>query len=310
MSHGKTITQPILVMMSWRGGARLQRCLESIAPARHYFKRIILSITAPADSEDMRRALAFAGQYRGIEVICTGKELPTMEHQAFWISYLQRTGAEPSDWIYWLAYDDQVRRRGIDAIVDSEGNWPLEPQTAYIGPWAMRHEGDDELWKKDPARPMESWTSFPTQGPLVLPLLQWIAQQIEQPTYMQMSGSVIQVGCYIALRDSFPKKRSPMRIEMATAVAGDAVAVAEFAEPLVIIYGRPNSDRANHGDHTRGQDLNLMALITRKHMGSWLFDPSSKSLTVALKNFIRRRARPGTVTLKEEWRIRQEMILE
>ena len=48
--------QPILVMMSYRGGERLQRCLDSIATAEHHFKRIVLSITAAEDSEDIARA--------------------------------------------------------------------------------------------------------------------------------------------------------------------------------------------------------------------------------------------------------------
>lgn len=305
MSQGKDITQPILVMMSWRGGARLQRCLESIAPARHHFKRIVLSITAPVDSGDMRQALAFAHQFEGIEVICTGKELPTMEHQAFWISYLQRTSAQPSDWIYWLAYDDQVRTRGINAIVDSEGNWPLESRTAYFGPWAMRHEGADELWKGDPALPMESWTSFPKQGPLTLPLITWISQQIEQPTYMQMSGSVIQLMNYVALRDGFPRKQSPMRIEMATAVAGNVLAAAEFPEPLVIIYGRPNSDRANYGSQARSEDLHLASLLA---MRSETRSPLGFHMLKAILLRITERLRKRNSHPREEWRVRCSSI--
>ncbi len=88
-----------------------------------------------------------------------------MDHQRFWISYLERTGARPHDWIYWLAYDDQVRLRGIERLVDEHGNWPLEKGTAYFGPWAMRHEQADQLFDGPWDEPLESWTSFPVPGP-------------------------------------------------------------------------------------------------------------------------------------------------
>lgn len=104
----------------------------------------------------MRRAKEFQRENPEVEVLCTGRELPTMQHQAFWVDYLQRTGTRPTDWIYWLAYDDEVRSRGIDAITDAHGNWPLTPQTAYFGPWAMRHEQAETLWNGDPQEPLES----------------------------------------------------------------------------------------------------------------------------------------------------------
>ena len=58
-----------------------------------------------------------------MEVICTGEEWPTMQHQTFWVEYLIRSGLV-QDWIYWLAYDDEVRASGIEAIVDEAGSWP------------------------------------------------------------------------------------------------------------------------------------------------------------------------------------------
>ena len=255
--------QPILIMMSYRGGARLERCLESIAAAEHHFKRIILSITAAEDSDDMRIATEFQQQHPKAEVICTKGELPTMAHQAFWIHYLEQTGAAKSDWIYWLAYDDQVRTRGIDNLVDQHGNWPLTSGTAYFGPWAMRHEQADQIWSGDPEADLESWTSFPIEGPLQLPVAKWIGNQLVQPTYMQMSGSVIALESHQRVVNGRPKKKGPMRIEMATAATLNITTVEEFAEPISIIYGRPNSDRASYGNAARSEDVHLVAWLAR-----------------------------------------------
>lgn len=256
-------TRPILVMMSWRGGDRLARCLSSIAPALPHFSRVVLSITADASSDDMAQATEFSRQHPSVEVICTGRELPTMQHQAFWIDHLQRTGSTPNDWILWLAYDDALRLRGIESIVDARGDWPLASGTAYFGPWALRHEDADRLWEGDPTAPVESWTSFPASGPLRLPLLTWIDSQLRQPTYMQMSGSLCQLRNFIELRDGRPRKAGPMRIEMATAAGSTTTAVAELPEPITIIYGRSNSDRASYGPDARREDLHLIARLAR-----------------------------------------------
>ena len=249
--------------MAWRGGARFKRCLASIAASQHHFQRVILSVTSDENSDDMRAAQAFKKQHPRTEVICTGRELPTMQHQAFWIDYLQRTGATPTDWIYWLAYDEVVKPTGIDRIIDTEGNWPLQPGTVYFGPWAMRHESADDLWHGDSLEPLESWTSFPQRGPLRLPLMRWIRDQLRQPTYMQMSGSVCPFGNFIEIKDGKPAKQGPMRIEMAIAASRSTTHVQEFSEPVSIIYGRSNSDRASYGKAARREDAHLLAWLAR-----------------------------------------------
>lgn len=300
MTEQTTITQPILVMMSWRGGERLQRCLESIAASTHHFTRIILSITAPHNSEDMQRAIAFAERHSGVEVLCTDKELPTMQHQAFWVSYLERTGAQPTDWIYWLAYDDQVRTRGIEEIIDDHGNWPLTPGTAYFGPWAMRHEKPDELWNGDAKEPLECWTSFPLEGPTTLPVLTWIQDQLIQPTYMQMSGSVCQFQSFLHMRDGKPTKSGPMRIEMAIAATTCNNQVAEFPTPISIIYGRSNSDRATYGTKARKEDLHLLITMLKRTRSQATTPIKIAGIaTSALKTS----RQPHRIT--EDWRIRR-----
>jgi hypothetical protein len=256
-------TQPILVCMAWRGGERFARCLESIHAASEHFSRIVLSITGPIDGPDMELAKQAHRTDPRIEVICTDRELPTMRHQAFWIEHLLATGAKESDWIYWLAYDDEVRSRGIRAITVHDGAWPLRPGTAYFGPWAMRHEQPDVLWNGDQDEALESWTSFPTEGPTRLPVARWVADQLRQPTYMQMSGSVNQLRSFIDVKNKRPRKSGPMRIEMAIASAPGIRAVEEFGEPISIIYGRANSDRASYGAAARREDAHLAAWLLR-----------------------------------------------
>ncbi len=267
-AHGtKSVVQPILVTLVYRGGDRFKRALESIGSAEHLFSRIVVSITGAADSEDMRSVDAYLdnrhreGTGSKVEVICSGVELPTMDHQRFWIDHLETTGASPEDWIYWLAYDDQVRARGIEALIDEDGNWPLELGTIYFGPWAMRHERADQAFDGPWDVPIESWTSFPVKGPTGLTVADWICRQFRQPTYLQMSGSLATLRNFQALRDSWPRKRGPMRIEMAMAAAPSNTHVVELPEPIVIIYGRPNSDRANYAKTARREDIHLIAWL-------------------------------------------------
>lgn len=257
--------QPVLVVMDYRGGERFQRCLDSIHRAEHLFSRIVISVTATIDSPDMALAEAYLASHPDskAELICTGLELPTMQHQAFWVEYLQRTGVLGSDWIYWLAYDDEVRASGIELLLEADGSWPLQRGTAYFGPWAMRHEQADSIYSGPWNAPLESWTSFPIQGPTRLPVLEWIANQLRQPTYMQMSGSVCTFESFQQVRDRKPRKTGPMRIEMAVAAASCNRFVAEFPEPVSIIYGRSNSDRAAYGRSARKEDLHLAAWLTR-----------------------------------------------
>ena len=256
-------TQPILVMMSWRGDARLQRCLDSIAENTDQFKRIIISITATPDSEDMTIARAFQSQHRKAEVLCTNTELPTMEHHAFWVDYLEKSQAQPTDWIYWLAYDDELNTSGITQIQGPDGSWPLELNTVYFGPWAMRHETPTQLWSESDNEDMPVWTSFPKDGPTRLPVLTWIKDQLDQPTYMQMSGSLIPFRNYLELRHGKPKKVGPMRIEMAAALGRGTQFCQELKEPVSVIYGRSDSDRATYGNAARREDVHLVAWIIR-----------------------------------------------
>lgn len=296
--------KPILVVMVWRGGGRFTRCLNSIAEGTQYFSKIVLSITSQPDSADMVAAQEFQENHSNVEVICTGRELPTMQHQDFWVTHLENSGVKPSEWIYWLAYDDQIWPTGLKALTDSNNELHLDPKSVYFGPWAMRHEQPDVLWHGDESAPMETWTSFPESGPTTLPLFAWISDQLRQPTYMQMSGSVIPFANYLQLRDSTPKKSGPMRIEMATAAGSDTTTVSEFAEPVSVIYGRSNSDRANYGKAARAEDIHLLRYLARHVRSNPSQIPSFSGLLIRqafskLAEYFHMR-QPHT----EEWRVR------
>jgi len=294
--------RPILVCMSWRGGQRLTRCLESIDRAQEHFDRIVVSVAAAHDSRDARTVKDFQSRIPALEFICPGQELPTMEHRAFWVDHLVRSGARPSDWVFWLAYDDEVRVSGIKEIVDPSGNWPLRAGTAYFGPWAMRHESPGSLWEGDRSASLESWTSFPLGGPAVLPVTQWVSDQLRQPTYMQMSGSVNPLQSFITLRDRHPRKRGPMRIEMAIATSPNTRFVQEFPTPVTIIYGRANSDRASYGKSARIEDLHLAAWLARYAVHHPHSLPNIMRGAAAVVSAYARAALP-----REEWRVRDEV---
>lgn len=299
-----SVTQPILVCMVWRGGERFERCLASLGTSAHYFQRIVLSVTSAPDSEDVTRAEAFAANHHNVEVLCTGREMPTMEHQAYWVSYLESVGVSPTEWIYWLAYDDEVRATGVEQLVDHDGNWPLIPGTAYFGPWAMRHEKADQLFNGPWDADLESWTAFPVPQPTQMPVIDWVRLQLAQPTYMQMSGAVMQFGSYLTLRDHRPRKTGPMRIEMAAALSPPTRTVAEFAEPVAIIYGRPNSDRASYGRAARKEDLHLIGWLLR-HQGARPSDwPAILRLAWTLTSMTSSRLLARKPPAEEEWRVR------
>lgn len=110
--------------MSWRDGQQFERCLTSIVGGAHHSQRIVLSFMSSVNSEnsdDMKDANAFQEQHPQVDVICTGKELPPMQHQASRVDYIDRSVAQPTDWGYWLAHDDEPEATGIDAITDDDG---------------------------------------------------------------------------------------------------------------------------------------------------------------------------------------------
>lgn len=95
-----------------------------------------------------------------------------------------------------------------------------------------------------------------------------------------------------------------MRIEMATAACLGTQTIGEFDDPVCVIYGRSNSDRAAHGKAARREDIHLIIWVVRYTLSL------STSLTTILKLCrqqvwaqIARRIRPDSRP-QEEWRTR------
>lgn len=264
--------QPVLVMPVYRGGAKFQRALESVRGAEDFFKRVIISLNSPLGSPDEKTVEDFrATGDTNIEVIQTGEELPWIPHQFFWLDYLESTGEGSETWVMWFAHDDELRPRGIRNLVDQRGNWPLEDGTIYLGPWGMRYDPPGELFDGDRNGPLESWTSFPIDGPVRMPVAQWIADQLVQPTYINMSGCVTKLESFQQLRDFLYQKPGGMRIEMATAAAPVNRTAEEFSEPLVITYTSKGSDRTTYTKVARKDDAHLITWLANNaahHPGS------------------------------------------
>jgi hypothetical protein len=99
-----------------------------------------------------------------------------------------------------------------------------------------------------------------------------------------------------------------MRIEMAIASAPPTTNVEEFPEPVSIIYGRSNSDRASYGRAARKEDVHLAAWLAqyvRQHPGEWtrLAGTGADVVAMYVKAAVTRTGLP-----QEEWRVRGEVL--
>jgi len=298
--------RPTLVLPVYRGGERLKRSLASVRESEKYFDRIVVSLNSAQGSQDE----ATIAEYKSIgstkiEVIQSGSELPWMAHQYFWLDYLESTGTKPDDWVYWFAHDDVVKQSGIANLVDEHGNWPLEQGTIYLGPWGMRYDEVDTLYDGPTDTDVESWTSFPLEGPLRLPVGEWIAQQLEQPTYINMSGCITTLGSFQQLR-AFPlAKPGGMRIEMATAAAPRNLFVQELPEPVIITYTCKVSDRTKYAKVARKDDRHMVAWLANyvaHHPGAAL--PSARAAAQVALSYLKVMTKSGSLPA-EDWRFRE-----
>ena len=300
-----TPVQPVLVLPVYRGGAKFARALASIRPCEHLFRRIVVSLNSSEGSEDRATVAEFLAQGPSrIEVIQTGAELPWMQHQYFWLTHLEQSGETGDDWVMWFAHDDQLRPRGIANLVDSDGNWPIEPHVTYLGPWGMRYDPLGGMYDGPIDALLESWTSFPLEGPLRLPVAEWIAQQLELPTYINMSGCVTQLASFQALRKFPYAKPGGMRIEMATAAAPNNRFVQEMKEPIVITYTSKGSDRTTYAKVARKDDLHMAAWFANyliHHPGGIR---SAGRAAYSLSNQRIQQAFGKASPVKEDWRYR------
>lgn len=301
--------QPVLVMPVYRGGAKFKRALESVRGAERLFRRVVISLNSPLGSSDESAIEGFrASGDTKVEVIQTGEELPWIPHQYFWLDYLETTGEGSSSWVMWFAHDDELRPRGISDLTDEAGSWPLADGTIYLGPWGVRYDPPGGLYKGDPHAPLESWTSFPLDGPLRMNVAQWVSDQLIQPTYINMSGCVTQLRSFQQLR-SFPyPKPGGMRIEMATALAPGNSFVQEFSTPAVTTYTSKGSDRTTYSAVARKDDRHLVAWLSNY----LVHHPTQVSaLTRASAIIARQRLRQltaGDEAPAEDWRCRATLL--
>ena len=300
--------QPVLVLPVYRGGDKFRRALASMRPAESYFRRIVVSLNASRGSSDEN----IIEEYRAtgsskVEVIQTNAELPWIPHQYFWLDYLSKTGERARDWLLWFAHDDQLRLRGLHSIADVDRSWRLTEGTIYLGPWGMRYDPPGGLYDGPVDAPLESWTSFPLAGPLRLPVSKWIAQQLEQPTYINMSGCITQLASFQAIRQFPIPKPGGMRIEMATAAAPINLHVQELSQPVVITHTSTSTDRTTYAPVARRDDVHLVAWLANYLMRHPSAIPPIARAAASLASRSLRHVAQRNSFVREDWRYRSTL---
>ena len=169
----------------------------------------------------------------------------------------------------------------------------------------MRYDPLGGMYEGPADAPLESWTSFPIDGPLRLPVGEWIAQQLEQPTYINMSGCVTQLASFQALRRFPVAKPGGMRIEMATAAAPGNLAVEEFSTPVVITHTSKGSDRTTYAAVARKDDAHMAAWLGNyvlRHPSALM--PTTRAATRVGGAYARKALGRGSLPA-EDWRYRE-----
>ena len=297
--------QPVLVLPVYRGGRKFDRALSSLRSAEPFFRRVVVSLNSPSDSPDLAALNDYLSQIPSkVEAIHTLEELPWMAHQYFWLDYLEKTGEASTDWVLWFAHDDQLRPQGMEALSDENGSWTLGDRTIYLGPWGMRYDPPGGMYDGPADSPLESWTSFPLDGPLRLSVGEWIAQQLEQPTYINMSGCITQLASFQAMRRFPVSKPGGMRIEMATAAAPNNLYVEELSEPVVITHTSPSTDRTTYANVARKDDAHMVSWLANyiAHHPTALGSTARASATIIKRAITQRLGRDSSVG--EDWRMR------
>jgi hypothetical protein len=302
------IVRPVLILPVYRGGDRFRRALHTMPEAAPWFERVVISVNSEPESADHRVALDAARSLPRCDVVLTGRELGWIEHQNFWVTQVEAMGYGRDTWIYWFAHDDELRPAGIRAIVDAHGNWPLRRGTIYLGPWAMAADDPDDLGRGVDQSVLDSWTSFPLPGPLRMTVAEWIADQLVQPTYINMSGAITTLETFLRMRDFPFTKPSGMRIEMAAAASLQNSYVEELSTPTIVTYGRADSFRTKFDAVARRDDAHLMAWLGRyvaAHPSS--LPEITRALTSVTASHVRHRLF-GAPLPTEEWRFREQVF--
>jgi hypothetical protein len=256
--------RPVLVIPVYRGGERFARCLRSLVCAAEYFSSVVISINGPAESLDLQAAEGFQLQAGlAVAVLNTTVEMNSMSHSRFWTNELRRRHLPATAHVMWLGHDDELNPEGL-ALACPEGQWPLQPSTMILGPWQLRHESVDALYEAPENEKLETWTCFPDRAAPPQPSLNWVCDQLLNPTYLNLTGGVFAFGSLLDIVDFRIRKASGMRMEMTLATAPGTLFITELAEAVTIVHGRADSDRATIPvAHTRRDDRHLLMWLSR-----------------------------------------------
>ena len=300
-----TDPRPVLLIPVYRGGERFERCLSSLTCAPEYFSAVVLSMNSPRESADHLLALEFQASAKlPVVVLNTGTELTSMDHSRFWANELRTQFLPETTQLMWLGHDDELDPEGL-AISCPGGSWPIRESTMLLGPWKLRHESVGELYRVPEDEQLEVWTCFPDQQSKPQTAIDWVCDQLLHPTYLNLTGGVFPFAGVLDIVDHRIRKQSGMRMEMTLATTRGSRYITELPEPVTIVYGRADSDRATiPAVHARADDRQLMKWLTRYAS----FTPTAKvrlAATVAKLTTLRARVAIGKASLPaEDWVVR------
>ncbi len=297
--------RPIIVIPVYRGGERFQRCLASLAGAPDYFAAIVVSINGPAGSPDHERALEYqAHAGLPVEILNTTVEMNSMSHIRFWASELRNAGLATSATLMWMGHDDELNPEGL-RLVAPHGRWPLAEDTMVLGPWVVRHEAVDEVTVPAADDVSETWTCFPDPWVIKRPSMEWVCDQLMHPTYLNLTGGVFTFESLLAMIDFPVRKKAGMRAEMTLATAPKTTFITEFDQPIVIVYGRADSDRATiPTSDARSDDRHLIAWLSRYAIAHPRTGPRLIA-TIGRLTLLKARVAAGRASLpSEDWVVR------
>ncbi len=133
-----------------------------------------------------------------------------------------------------------------------------------LGPWKMRHESIDEMYEVPDDEVLETWTCFPNNSQIPLKSMDWVSDQLLHPTYLNLTGGIFPLRSVCEILEFRVHKASGMRMEMTLTTSPNIEYVTELPEPITIVYGRADSDRATipRRDAVR-DDRHLLLWLTR-----------------------------------------------
>ena len=256
-------SRPVLVVPVFQGGARFERCLQSLIHAGDYFSALVLSVNGPASSDDLTKSKGFKEASKiPVQIFNSGVELNSMDHTRFWANMLRKQGLPPSTHLMWLGHDDELYEEGLkDSCPD--GNWALRSDTMVLGPWKMRHESVETLYEIPSNEILETWTCFPDSNGIPDTSMGWVCDQLIHPTYLNLTGGIFTFESLLKIVDFKYRKVSGMRMEMTLATAVGTKYISELPSPITVVYGRADSDRATIPSHdARSDDKRLIVWLT------------------------------------------------